>query len=77
MRSIVVGYLCFLPFVPSFLVTLVSSPLLIHPPPRVHIRRATGSQSPHPCSLVRYVKKKEKKGKKRKKESSQKRIKKN
>jgi hypothetical protein len=46
-RSIVVGYLCFLPFVPSFLVTLVSSPLLIHPPPpRAHIRRVAASQSP-------------------------------
>jgi hypothetical protein len=52
-RSIVAGYLCFLSFVPSFLVTLVSSPLLIHPPPRVHIHRAAVSRSPHPCSVVR------------------------
>jgi hypothetical protein len=47
-RSIVAGYLCFLPFVPSFLVTLVSSPLLIHPPPRVHTCRAATSRSPIP-----------------------------
>jgi hypothetical protein len=51
--SIVAGYLCFLPFVPYFLVTLVSSPLLIHPQPRAHIRHAAATRSPHPCSLVR------------------------
>jgi hypothetical protein len=47
-RSIIVGYLCFLPFVPSFLVTLVSSPLLIHTPPRAHIHHAAASRSPIP-----------------------------
>jgi hypothetical protein len=45
-RSIVDGYLCFLPFVSSFVVTLVSSLLLIHPPPRAHIRCAAASLSP-------------------------------
>jgi hypothetical protein len=76
-RSIVAGYLCFLPFVPSFLVTLVSSPLLIHPPPRAHTRRATASRSP-PSLFPGAVgqKKRKKKEKKRKKESSQKKGKK-
>jgi hypothetical protein len=45
-HSTVAGYLCFLPFASSFLVTLVSSPLLIHPPPRAHTCRAAASQSP-------------------------------
>jgi hypothetical protein len=31
---------------PYFLVTLVSAPLLIHPPHRAHIRRAAASRSP-------------------------------
>jgi hypothetical protein len=47
-RSIVAGYLCFLPFVPSFLVTLVSSLLLIHLPPRAHTYRTATSRSPIP-----------------------------
>jgi hypothetical protein len=68
MRSIFAGYLCFLPFVPSFLVILVSSPLLIHLPPRAHIRRVVASWSSHPCSVVCKVKKEGKK-----EESSQKR----
>jgi UPF0716 family protein affecting phage T7 exclusion len=66
-RSIVAGYLCFLPFVPSFLVTLVSSLLLIHPPPRVHTRRAAASRS-SPSLFPGAVgqKKSKKKGKKEK-----------
>jgi flagellar biosynthesis component FlhA len=68
-RSIVTGYLCFLPFVPSFLVTLVSSPLLIHQPPRAHIRRAAASVAPSLfCGAIG-----QKKERKKKKESSQKR----
>jgi hypothetical protein len=72
MRSIVAGYLCFLPFVPSFPVTLVSSPLLIHPPPRAHIRRTAASRSPpslFPGAVgqKKEKKKEEKRSKKRKK----------
>jgi UPF0716 family protein affecting phage T7 exclusion len=76
-RSIVAGYLCFLPFVPSFIVTLVSSLLLIHPPPRAHIHRAASSRSPPSLfpGPVGQKKGKDKKGKKGKKESSQKRKK--
>jgi hypothetical protein len=68
---IVAGYLCFLPFVPSFLVTLVSSPLLIHPPPHAHPSRSRLSIAP---SLFRGVGQK-KERKKRKKESSRKKEK--
>jgi hypothetical protein len=69
-RSIVAGYLCFLPFVPSFLVTLVSSPLLIHPPPScAHPSRSHLSVAP---SLFRVAIGQKKEKKKRKKESSQK-----
>jgi hypothetical protein len=65
-RSIVDGYLCFLPFVLSFLVTLVSSPLLIHPPPRAHIRHAAASLSPPSLSPGAVGQKKgKKKGKKK------------
>jgi hypothetical protein len=72
-RSIVAGYLCFLPFAPSFLVTLVSFPLLIHPPPRVDTRRAAASRSPpslFPGAVGKKREKwqKEKEGKKSKKE---------
>jgi hypothetical protein len=66
MHSIVAGYLCFLPFVPSFLVTLVSSPLLIHLPPRAHIRRAAASRSPHPVPCCGRSKKKKEKKKEKK-----------
>jgi hypothetical protein len=57
----------FLPFVPSFLVTLVSSPLLIHPPPRAHTRRAAASRSP-PSLFLGAVGQKKEKEKKEKKE---------
>jgi UPF0716 family protein affecting phage T7 exclusion len=69
-HSIVAGYLYFLPFVPSFLVTLVSSLLLIHPPPRAHIRRAAASRSLIPvpwCGRSKKGKKKKKEGKQSKK----------
>jgi hypothetical protein len=74
-RSIVVGYLCFLPFDPSFLVTLVSSLLLIHLPPRVHIRRAAASRSP-PSLFPGAVGQKKGKRKKEKKEKEGKQSKK-
>jgi hypothetical protein len=73
-RSILAGSLCSLPFVPSFLVTLVSSPLLIHPPLRAHTRRAAASQSPPSLFLgavgqkKREKREKEKEGKQSKKE---------
>jgi hypothetical protein len=70
-RSIVAGYLCFLPFVPSFLVTLVSSPLLIHPPPRAHTRRATASRSPPSLFPGAVGQKKEKEKRKKEKEGKQ------
>jgi hypothetical protein len=65
-RSIVAGYFRFLPFVPSFLVTLVSSLLLIHPPSRAHIRRADASRSPPSLFPGAVGQKKEKKEKKEK-----------
>jgi hypothetical protein len=63
-RSIVAGYLCFLPFVPSVLVTLVSSPLLIHPLPHASIRRAAASRLP-PSLFPGAVGQKKEKGKER------------
>jgi hypothetical protein len=60
---------------PYFLVTLVSAPLLIHPPHRAHIRRAAASRSPP--SLFPGAVGQKRKEKKRKKEISQKKEKKN
>jgi hypothetical protein len=67
LRSIIVGYLCFLPFVPSFLVTLVSSALLIHPPPHAHTRRAAVSRSLPSLFPGAVRQKKDKEGKQSKK----------
>jgi hypothetical protein len=63
--------LCFLPFVPYFLVTLVSAPLLIHPPPRAHIHHTAASRSPPSlfpgAAGQKKKRKKEKEGKQSKK----------
>jgi hypothetical protein len=70
-RSIVAGYLYFLPFIPSFLVTLVSSSLLIHPPSRAHIRRIAASRSPPSLFPGAVGQKKEKKDSKKRETAAQ------
>jgi hypothetical protein len=73
-RSIVAGDLCFLPFVPYFLVTLVSSPLLIHSPPRAHIRRVAASRSPPSLFPGAVGQKKGKKKNERKKKRERRKV---